>query len=954
MPSPHPRPRAQEVDSMSTHRPQVSRVPIVTTTARARRSVTRALAPLVLGLIVMGFGAGPLAGAAPLAAGSHPAPPSSPLLRASVDDTRDIKPWDYDVPAYEAPLKAAYYRDLTRWNQTPTANELAMDAIYYDLSLVLTPSAQQLSGHLHARLRVDTASVSAVDLDLAPPLTVTAVTCAGLPAGYVHANEVLTITLNRLYRRDEIVEVTVDYRGTPSATYGAFGFDTHNGSPMIWSLSEPFGARSWWPCDDWSDDKADSVDMRVTLPSGLIVASNGELREVTSSGGLDTYWWHAGYPISTYLVSIAAHPYTVYSDYYRYAPDDSMEIKFFIFPDDYASTLDANMMTADMVARYAGLFGEYPFLNEKYGHAEFPWGGAMEHQTCTSMGVFFESIIAHELSHQWWGDMVTCADFHHVWLNEGFATYAEALWYEGQYGAEAYRAAMNATRFYGPGTIYVPALDDWGRIFDGNLSYNKGGWVLHMLRGVLGDADFFTTLAAYRAAFEYGNATTEDFRDVAEAVSGKDLTDFFQQWIYGEYYPQYAYAWRAVPVRDGYELQLTIDQTQTTGLFHMPIQVRVQLPGGDSETLVVDNALAHEEYALAISGAPEGVDLDPDGWILKTVQEAVTDPTFDAGILLVNGLDWANTGADPVAAYAARAFWGNLPISFWDCFDAPAGGYPATLPAPLGHGRVPANELGRFDTVIWVGNDYNGDLTCWMETGILSYLQAGGNVVLLARHGEAFLGTALRDYLGVSFVAASTIANCTAVHPLLTTIARLGTQNQCQLFSQTLQQPTSEILYVDTSYNPDYGVGVWRAPAEGGTHNPGGGRFAFVSGRPYRWAYADLAANVETIVTTIFPSNQAVADDPASTAFALRVASPALAEAGIAFTLAHAGQATLDLYDAQGRRVRRLVAGPCAAGSTRTVWDGRDERDRLQPAGMYYARLATEGRTRTAPLLLLR
>jgi aminopeptidase N len=881
--------------------------------------------------------------------------PDPPVRPEVAGETPKPLPWDIDPALSEAPLKAAYYRGLTRWSEEPTANELAMDAVYYGLTLTVSPSAQQINGHLQADLRVTAAQVSVVDLDLAPPLTVTSVTCAGLPATYVHANEILTITLNRPYRANEIVTVTVDYRGTPSSTYGAFGFDIHGGYPMVWTLSEPFGARSWWPCDDWSDDKADSMDITVTVPSGLIVASNGTLQEVIYGSGVDTYAWHVGYPISTYLVSLAIHPYTVYSDYYQYAPSDSMEITFFIFPDDYEDTYEVNMMTAGMIEHFASVYGEYPFLQEKYGHAEFPWGGAMEHQTCTSIGAFFESIVAHELSHQWWGDMVTCADFHHVWLNEGFATYSEAVWLEHNYGAEGYWGQMNSARYYGPGSIYVPVLDDWGRIFDGNLSYNKGSWVLHMLRHVLGDADFFATLAAYRAAYEYGSATTEDLQAVAESISGLELTDFFQQWIYGEYFPRYGFAWESVAAPEGDELHLTIEQLQTTGLFHMPIDVRVHLAGGGVEDFVIDNALAQQAYVLALSGPAESVELDPGNWILKQVQEAIVNPTFEAGILLVNGINWYAYGSEVTSAYEDRAFWGTLDIDFWDYFDEPDGGYPATLPAPLGHGRVPSSVLGQYATVIWLGNNYGGDLSGWMETSVLPYLEAGGNVLLMTRYGSDFLGDDLAAYLGITFTAGTTINYCTSAHPLLTDIARLGTQSGCSLFSLNLQHETSTQLYIDTSYNPDRGVGVLRTPAEGGWANPNGGRFAFLSGRPYRWNHTDLATNVETIVNELFAPSQAVPDAgrPAA-ALALRVENPALGPARIQFTLPQAEPVSLALYDCQGRLVRRLIEETLPAGEHGIVWDGCGTGRGSVPAGVYYARLQASGRTVQQALLRVR
>jgi aminopeptidase N len=889
-----------------------------------------------------------------------PALSAQPLLRPRLApvESANPKPWELDPAPDEAAAKAAFYEKMTRWATAPTANQLALDARTYDLAIAVDPTAQTVTGTVQARFTVTGTSVSVADLNLANELAVDAVTAGGAPAPWTRSDELLTITLDRVYQPGETVALSVSYHGTPPGSYGAFGFDSHGGQPLIWTLSEPFGARSWWPCDDWSDDKADSVDLHVRVPAGLIVASNGTLRGVTHQGTTDTYNWHEGYAISTYLVSMAIHPYSVWSDYYRYSPTDSMEVRFYIYPSDVAPTHDANMMTVPMIAYYASIYGEYPFLSEKYGHAEFPWSGAMEHQTCTSTGAFYETIICHELAHQWWGDMVTCADFHHVWLNEGFATYSEALWLGHNYGPEGYWGKMNSTRYYGSGSIYVPDLNDWNRIFDSNLSYNKASWVLHMLRHVIGDAAFFQTLAQYRQAFAYGAARTEDFEAIAETVSGKDLHDFFQEWIYGEYYPSYQYQWTCAPAGSGFTLQLAVDQIQTnTGLFHMPIDIRVEYEDGSHTDLVIDNALAHQEYALPLPARATVVYLDPDEWILKRVQEPVVNPTFARGVLLVNGIDWSSYGSEMQAACQAHAFWGNLPISFWDCFPEPAGGYPSTLPAPLGHGRVPASLLGQFQTVIWLGNNYNGDLTSWLDTSILPYLQAGGNVLLMSRMGDSFLDTPMRDYLGISISTVGTIYDCITVHPPLTTIGRIGSQTYCAVFNALLTQPSSTLLYIaDTGYNPNPGIGVWRHPVGGGWANPAGGHFAFLSGRPYRWTYADLSANVERIVLELFGTGAAVpdADQPASAVPTLRVANPALGGARIAFTLPRPGAMELLVCDAQGRIVRRLVDGACRAGSQSATWDGRSSTGEPAPSGIYYARLRGDARPCTAPFLLLR
>ena len=912
----------------------------------AARLVALGLLACLGGGLCAGTGDLPPAGAEPSV--SAP-PPSGPEA---------LKPWEEDFAAEEAARKIVFHERLTRWSEEPTANQLAVDARAYDLALSVDPVTESIAGTLVARMEVSGPAVEQIDLDLATGLVVTEVTVEGAAAAFTHATDLLAVHLGRTYLPGEQLTVGVSYAGTPPSSYGAFGFDEHDGQPMIWSLSEPFGARSWWPCDDWSDDKADSVDLRVTVPAGLIVASNGKLREVSHDGATDTWWWHEGYPIATYLVSIAVHPYAVSTDSYVSASNDTLPIEFYMFPGDAGAYADENALTSGMIAFFATVFGEYPFMGEKYGHAEFLWGGGMEHQTCTSLGAFFESIIAHELAHQWWGDMVTCADFHHIWVNEGFARYAEALWFEHTAGAEGYRGRMSAIRTYTAGTIYVPELSDWGRIFDTELTYNKAAWVLHMLRGVLGDEDFFAFLLAYREAHAYGPATTEDVQAAAESVSGMDLGDFFQQWIYGEYYPVYEYTWANETGPGGPRLYLAIDQVQTdTGLFHMPIPVRVTLAGGGIQELTVDHALAHQEYRLVLSAEAEYVELDPDEWILRRVIEPIVDPTFGAGVLLVNGVDWATYGDEIVSAYEDRAFWGDLEISFWDYFTKPDG-YPTTLPEPLGHGRVPGWVLGDYLAVIWVGDNRNGDLDGWLNTSIPSYLEAGGNVILLTRFGEKFLDVWMRDYLGITVTATErTLYDCVSVHPELGNIARLGSQSSCAVFARELSQPTSALLFeARLVFDPDVGIGVLRVPEEGGTHNPKGGQFAFVSGRPYRWDHANLAANVETIVGWIQDA-WAGAPEPADreALFSLAVPSPALGQARIRLSSAAAQPLRLTVYDAQGRQVRELFSGTHAAGIRVHAWDGRTDAGAPASSGMYFVRVGNEeGAHRAKRLLLVR
>jgi hypothetical protein len=843
-----------------------------------------------------------------------------------------------------------------------TINQTQYDVTHYDLDLTLTPTTSTLAGIVATTVTVTgAAGIGVVELDLRSNMVVTAARVNGAPSTFTRSGQLVIVNLGRTFTTGESVTVSLTYSGNPSGEY--FGWGSYAGQSMIWSLSEPFGAPYWWPCKDVTDDKADAVDIRVTLPDNMVVASQGLLVSEVDNGATRTFHWRTDYPTATYLVSIACYPYRRFS--HLYTPldgGDPMEVQYFVYPDHYASVQATYALTVPMIATYAGGFGEYPFVNEKYGHAEFVWGGGMEHQTVTSLGGWSEDLISHELAHSWWGDMITCADFQHVWLNEGFATWCEAYWKEQSAGFSVYQQYMDAAAYYGPGTIIIEdPLND--NIFSSALSYNKGSWVVHMLRGVLGDDDFFAGLAQYRAAYAYGSATTEQLRDVLEAVSGRDLDTFFQQWIYGEYFPIYEYQWNVGPGAG--QITLDIDQVQTNaGVFTMPITVRVVTDQGLVD-LRVENSQASQNYTLTVTGEVTDVLLDPDRWILRQVRTTVSNPSLDQGILLVNGVDWNTYSPEIQNAYNAQAFWGDNPITFWDCFAAPSGGYPAALPPALGHGSVPAGVLGQYSAVIWVGNDYNGDLPAWQETPIASYLEAGGNVLFMSRRSSAFLAGSLTDYLGVTWAERdATLGNCVAAAPGLVAIPFTGSQSLNDVFFTSVR-PGTTLLFKDTvGFGSERGTGCIVEPPLGGTHRPDGGRLAHIAGRPYRLNAAELRQNVEYILEHYFgepyaPATAVPGDDDVAGATPSRPVlgpcypNPFNPQTVVPFSLPCAADVELAVFDMRGRRVRVIADGGFAAGAHQARWDGADAAGRACATGTYFARLRVDGENVTTRGLVL-
>ena len=506
---------------------------------------------------------------------------------------------------------------------TLTENQEKIDVKFYSINLDIDFNEETISGYVRMDLEVGLNQPDTIELDFYDNMVVDSIIAFTDALVFLHVDNKIKIPVEWTSIPDGYsLTLYVYYRGRPiQSGLSGFVFDTQSGIKHVWTLSEPYSARSWWPCKDDPSDKADSIDIVVSVPAnqGHLVASNGLLyNDSLDDAGKRIFHWKERYPISTYLVSLAIYPYTLWHDYYvSPISGDSLRLDYYVYPDNYESSLQNYLLTKDMMSFFSTLFGEYPFINEKYGHADFGWGGGMEHQTLSSMGSYNESLIAHEVAHQWWGNLITCKSFHDIWLNEGFARYAQALWEENKGGFESYSAYMNAHAFYGDGTIHVENPISVSDIFNGNLVYNKASWVLHMLRRVVGDNYFFEILKSYRNnnLIAYSYATTSDFKAVCETVSGLDLDNFFDRWIYGEKYPHYQLSFEKVI--DDYTL--TINQLQGVGIFELPIDIHIVGPLIDT-IIVVQNNQVNQTYILPdFNSEITNITLDPNNWILKEV-----------------------------------------------------------------------------------------------------------------------------------------------------------------------------------------------------------------------------------------------------------------------------------------------------------------------------------------------
>lgn len=541
------------------------------------------------------------------------------------------------------------------------------DVTHYWLDLEIIP---EYSGPTVTAVRVEGVCTidaqPAVDgltmftVDLRSNLTVNSVT--GDVGGWSRVGHTIEITLDQTYDTGESFQVVVDYQGYPQPSgFGAFQWWLRNGNLAVATLSEPFYAHYWWPCKDALDDKA-TMEMDVTVPDWMIAVSNGlEVGTVPLSGNRIQYRWHETYAMMPYLASLAITNYQRYDLQYDYdnGGPQTMPVTCYVYPDHwdfgggqpYPDYKDGCDELPVMLETLSLPYGQYPFVAEKYGVAETggPGGLAanMEHQTITSMYVInnYSDIMAHELAHQWWGDEVTCQTWYDIWLNEGFASYSEALYRElkPDGGLSSYWSRMNSRRPSNPDAqVYRTDISSVSAIFSSNDVYGKGAWVMHMLRHVMGDDAFFAALAAYRAAYAHDSATTAEFAAAFSASFGHDLTWFTDQWVMNPGSPDYEWNYTTDNVAGRDYLKLAIWQKQAAngyGLFTMPVDIRV-MTSSKSPVHTVWNDDWTEFYVIPLDEAPTSVEFDETSgfsdrnWILFDSRTQVATAVEPPPVLL--------------------------------------------------------------------------------------------------------------------------------------------------------------------------------------------------------------------------------------------------------------------------------------------------------------------------------
>ncbi len=491
---------------------------------------------------------------------------------------------------------------------------------FYRCHWTVDPAVRAISGSITSYFTI-TAATTSIVYDFSNKLTVDSILYGGKKITFSQtALNGLEINFPQLLSAKQKDSTTIFYHGIPPAGEGYFETGVHNGTPILWTLSEPYGARAWWPCKDVLADKPDSIEIVITHPVGFTSSSNG-LPVVDAFSGLQrtTVWKHR-YPVAPYLVAMAVTNYVTDNDSVL-LDGKSMPVTMYAYPEAASRFLPATATAKFCLQNFSPLISIYPFLKERYAQTQFPYGGGMEHQTNSFIGSPNAGLVAHELAHQWFGDKVTCASWSDLWLNEGFASYMEYVYVELANGVNKLpflQSWRNSITSVAGGSVFVTDTLKISRLFDARLTYRKGGYLLHMLRWKLGDSTFFRGVRRYinDPLLAYKNARSADLQRNLEAESGQNLTEFFNDWLYGEGYPAYSAEWSA-----GRGTNITVKLAQTTShpsvsFFEMPVPL--QFKNATRDTIIrVNNTKNNEVFTLNPGFVPDTLIIDPELKILS-------------------------------------------------------------------------------------------------------------------------------------------------------------------------------------------------------------------------------------------------------------------------------------------------------------------------------------------------
>ena len=516
------------------------------------------------------------------------------------------------------------------------------DVHFYNLDLQMTNTSTYLSGsveiHAKALVQLDSALI-----ELFQSLLVNEIKVNGNIVNYSRVSNKIRVPVNANAQENFVINVA--YAGTPPTAQtnplGGSGLTAGSspswGNKVVWSLSEPFSAYEWFAVKQSLTDKADSCAVAITVPDTCKAGSNGVLEQVLPLGnGWTRYQWKHRHPIDYYLISVSVAKYVEYNVYAN--PQGSASpvlIQNYIYdnPGTLPNFIDEINETVDFMELFATQFGPYPFADEKYGHCMAPISGGMEHQTMTTQGFFEKTLTSHELAHQWWGNNVTCASWCDIWINEGFASYAEYLMlsalYPGQqinHMTQVHQSVMSQPG----GSVWVLDSLNEARIFSGRLTYDKGAGIIHTLRYLINNDNlFFAALQDFQNTYSNSTATGLDFKNHMANFCNINLDAFFEQWYFGEGFPTYQVQYNQVGNDLFLEISHSVSMPSITPTFNNPISLRLFRQGQADTIIRFDITSNSDLFILSDFGTLTGtIGIDPSNWIINGNGGVSANPTL--------------------------------------------------------------------------------------------------------------------------------------------------------------------------------------------------------------------------------------------------------------------------------------------------------------------------------------
>jgi aminopeptidase N len=521
----------------------------------------------------------------------------------------------------------------TRTTAIDNALMAKYDVQHYELEIAAENNTLYIVGNTTISSKA-LANIDTFAAELSSAHTIDSVLYNGMALANTHIGDMFYATLSNTIVANTNFSITIYYHGTcPSTGASAigYGFNTDQspswGNSVTWTLSQPFSAYQWFPCKQQLQDKADSSSVAIITSNTNKAASNGLLQGVDSlPNNKLKFRWRSKFPIDYYLINLSVAQYVEYNFYAHPTslPNDSVLIQNFVY--NNPNTLPYFKNQIDTIANMINYFsdevaGLYPFYKEKYGTCMAPLSGGMEHQTMTTEGFHEFTINAHELFHQWFGDHVTCKTWSDIFINEGFASYGEYLALAKLRSYNAAQADMMSVhkrvKNSAGGSIYFTDTTN-ARIFSSRLSYDKGAAVLHTLRYIIGDSSFFASIKLFQAQYANSLASITDFKAEAESVSGKNLNNFFNEWIYGEGYVNYDVEFTS----SGNAIILQVKHTgsvATNNMYTTPLQIKCLSAGGDTLLQLPITSNAHTFY-IPTNKIISGIQIDPNNWIIDTAK----------------------------------------------------------------------------------------------------------------------------------------------------------------------------------------------------------------------------------------------------------------------------------------------------------------------------------------------